>query len=74
MVQDMDDLSLADVESAKPSAAFMANVIIDKKGRQRRSATAAGGHGRRRDDDGRRGARRLAARVRARPACRAVGA
>jgi hypothetical protein len=32
----MDGLSLADVESAKPSAAFMANVIIDKKERQRR--------------------------------------
>jgi hypothetical protein len=30
------DLSVADVESAKPSAAFMANVIIDKKGRLRR--------------------------------------
>jgi hypothetical protein len=30
------DLSLADVESAKPSAAFMANVIADKKARQRR--------------------------------------
>ena len=36
LVQDMDGLSLADVESAKPSAAFMANVIIDKKRRQRR--------------------------------------
>ena len=32
----VDDLSLADVESAKPSAAFMANVIADKKARQRR--------------------------------------
>jgi hypothetical protein len=30
------DLSLADVESAKPSAAFMANVIAEKKARQRR--------------------------------------
>jgi hypothetical protein len=28
------DLSLADVESAKPSAAFMSNVIIEKKRRQ----------------------------------------
>ena len=36
LVQNMDGLSLADVESAKPSAAFMANVIIDKKRRQRR--------------------------------------
>jgi hypothetical protein len=36
LVRDMDGLSLADVESAKPSAAFMANVIIDKKRRQRR--------------------------------------
>ena len=35
MGQDVDDLSLADVESAKPSVAFMANVIIDKKARQR---------------------------------------
>ena len=33
---DIEDLSLADVESAKPSAAFMANIIADKKGRQRR--------------------------------------
>lgn len=32
----MGDLSLADVESAKPSAAFMANIIIGKKGRQRK--------------------------------------
>jgi hypothetical protein len=32
----MAGLSLADVESAKPSAAFMANVIIDKKRRQRK--------------------------------------
>ncbi len=36
LVQDVVGLSLADVESAKPSAAFMANVIIDKKARQRR--------------------------------------
>jgi hypothetical protein len=35
LVQDMDDLSLADVESAKPSAAFMSNVIIEKKRRQK---------------------------------------
>jgi hypothetical protein len=34
--EDMAGLSLADVESAKPSAAFMANVIIDKKRRQRK--------------------------------------
>ncbi len=33
--QDVDGLSLADVESAKPSVAFMANVIADKKARQR---------------------------------------
>jgi hypothetical protein len=38
MVADMDGLCLAEVESAKPSAAFMANVIIGKKERQRRRA------------------------------------
>jgi hypothetical protein len=38
MLADVDGLSLADVESAKPSAAFMANIIADKKGRQRRSS------------------------------------
>ena len=32
----VEDLCLADVESAKPSAAFMANVIAEKKARQRR--------------------------------------
>ena len=36
MRAEMDDLCLAEVESAKPSAAFMANVIIDKKRRQRK--------------------------------------
>ena len=36
--QDMDGLSLADVESAKPSVAFMANVIAEKKARQRARA------------------------------------
>ena len=36
MEADMGDLSLADVESAKPSAAFMANIIISTKGRQRK--------------------------------------
>ena len=36
LAADVDDLCLADVESAKPSAAFMANVVIDKKRRQRR--------------------------------------
>ncbi len=36
MLADLDGLCLADVESAKPSAAFMANVIADKKRRQRR--------------------------------------
>lgn len=35
MLREFADLSLADVESAKPSAAFMANVIIEKKRRQR---------------------------------------
>jgi hypothetical protein len=35
MVREFADLNLADVESAKPSAAFMANVIIEKKRRQR---------------------------------------
>ena len=34
MVRDYEGLSLADVESAKPSAAFMANVIIEKKRRR----------------------------------------
>lgn len=34
MSTDLCDLSLADVESAKPSSAFMANVIIEKKRRQ----------------------------------------
>jgi hypothetical protein len=42
MVADMDGLCLAEVESAKPSAAFMANVIIDKKDRQRRKAEEGG--------------------------------
>ena len=37
----VDDLSLADVESAKPSAAFMANVIAEKA-RQRRGPTGSG--------------------------------
>ena len=36
MIQDLDDLSVAEVESAKPSAAFMSNVIIEKKRRQRK--------------------------------------
>jgi hypothetical protein len=36
MLADVDELSLADVESAKPSAAFMANVISEKKRRQRK--------------------------------------
>jgi hypothetical protein len=35
MEAEYTDLSLAEVESAKPSAAFMANVIIEKKRRQR---------------------------------------
>ena len=35
MVREYADLSLADVESAKPSAAFMANVIIEKKRRRK---------------------------------------
>jgi hypothetical protein len=34
MWQDVADLSVADVESAKPSTAFMSNVIIEKKRRQ----------------------------------------
>jgi hypothetical protein len=37
MTADVADLSLADVESAKPSAAFMSNVIIEKKRRQKRA-------------------------------------
>lgn len=36
MSEECADLSLADVESAKPSAAFMSNVIIEKKRRQGR--------------------------------------
>ena len=36
MMAEMVDLSVADVESAKPSAAFMSNVIIEKKRRQRK--------------------------------------
>ncbi len=36
MSAELDGLSLADVESAKPSAAFMSNVIIEKKRQQRR--------------------------------------
>jgi hypothetical protein len=36
MREEYGDLSLAEVESAKPSAAFMSNVIIEKKRRQRR--------------------------------------
>jgi hypothetical protein len=36
MREEYRDLSLAEVESAKPSAAFMSNVIIEKKRRQRR--------------------------------------
>ena len=35
---EMDDLCLADVESAKPSAAFMSNVIIEKQRRQKKGA------------------------------------
>ena len=38
MRDDYADLSLADVESAKPSAAFMSNVIIEKKRRQKKGA------------------------------------
>jgi hypothetical protein len=37
MMADVEDLSVADVESAKPSAAFMSNVIIEKKRRQQRT-------------------------------------
>ncbi len=48
MVREFADLSLADVESAKPSAAFMANVIIEKKRRQRASR---GGEGEPDDDE-----------------------
>jgi hypothetical protein len=33
LMASIDDLSLADVESAKPSASFMANVMIEKKRR-----------------------------------------
>jgi hypothetical protein len=38
MRDDFADLSLADVESAKPSAAFMSNVLIEKKRRQKKGA------------------------------------
>ena len=43
MLQDLDDLSVAEVESAKPSAAFMSNVIIEKKRRQQRPAVQSEG-------------------------------
>ena len=36
MSQELDGLGLADVESAKPSATFMSNVITERKRRQRR--------------------------------------
>jgi len=39
MCQDLEGLCLADVESAKPSAAFMSNVIIEKQRRQKREET-----------------------------------
>ena len=42
MLADADGLSLADVESAKPSAAFMANVIAEKKARQSRGRRSPG--------------------------------
>ena len=42
MSRDLAELSLADVESAKPSTAFMSNVIIEKKRRQRRPSAADG--------------------------------
>jgi hypothetical protein len=46
--QDVEGMSLADVESAKPSVAFMANVIADKKARQRVRAPRPEGEGGRR--------------------------
>ncbi len=49
MVREFGDLSLADVESAKPSAAFMANVIIEKKRAAERREEAAPGSGAARD-------------------------
>ena len=39
MCREFDGLCLADVESAKPSAAFMSNVIIEKQRRQKRDET-----------------------------------
>ena len=42
---DVADLSVADVESAKPSTAFMSNVIIEKKRRQRTRAGEPKGGG-----------------------------
>lgn len=36
MREEYDDLCLADVESAKPSAAFMSNVLIEKQRRRRK--------------------------------------
>jgi len=40
MLASIDDLSLADLESAKPSASFMANVMIEKKEKALRRAQA----------------------------------
>ena len=57
MEADLGDLSLADVESAKPSAAFMANIIIDKK-----APAAEGSEAQRRCRHGRPGAHAPAGR------------
>lgn len=43
MAAEWGDLGLAEVESAKPSAAFMSNVIIEKKLRQREEERPTGG-------------------------------
>jgi len=54
MCADIGDLSLADVESAKPSASFMANVMIEKKEqalrRLREAAEARARAGAQKDD------------------------
>ncbi len=45
MLEDLDDLSVAEVESAKPSAAFMSNIIIEKRRQQRPAVQSEGDTG-----------------------------
>ena len=53
MMREYGDLSLADVESAKPSAALMANVIIEKKRAAARRGAATSGKAQAADAAGR---------------------